>query len=222
MFILIAGGGIVGRNITKSLAKNHDVVVIDKDIKNCEKIASKYGAIAIHGDATNINTLKEAGIEKADYALGVMRYDAENLLFSLLAKNFKIKNIFVRMRDPEYKEAYEIAGATNIAHTVDMMTKKFIYDIENPEIRTVASLRNGRANISIITIPENSWIYGKTISEITKLRKFPEKIVVAGIFNQDIDKFIVPRGSTIVEKNSQIFLVGKKEDIKKAYEILIK
>ncbi|BEP29789.1 potassium channel family protein [Helicovermis profundi] len=222
MFILIAGGGIVGRNITKSLAKNHDIVVIDKDEKNCEIIASKYGAVAINGDATNIRTLKDAGIEKADYALGVMRYDAQNLLFSLLAKNFNIKNIFVRMRDPEYKEAYEIAGATNIAHTVDMMTKKFIYDIENPEIRTVASLRNGRADISIITIPKKSWVFGKSISEITKMRNFPKEIVVAGIFNQDLDKFIVPRGDTIVEKNCQIFIVGKKENIKNAYEILVK
>ena len=84
MYIIIAGGGIVGKSITKALVKNHDVVVIDNDFANCEKITSGYGAVAVQGDATNINTLREAGVEKCDYALGVMGRDSENLLFALL------------------------------------------------------------------------------------------------------------------------------------------
>lgn len=222
MFILIAGGGIVGRNITKHLAKNHDVVVIDKDYKNCEKISAKYGAVAIQGDATNINTLKEAGIETCDYALGVMRYDSDNLLFSLLAKNFKCKNIFVRMRDPEYREAYEIAGATNIAHSVQMMVNKFVLDIENPDIRRVASLRNGKAEISIVTLPEKAKCSGKKIMEIGTDKNFPKDIIIAGIFDLDLDELIIPRGDTTINGGNQIFLVGKREHVKEAYNYLKK
>jgi trk system potassium uptake protein TrkA len=222
MYIVIAGAGIVGRGIVESLNGKHDIVVIDEDINLCEKIYSKYGAVAIHGDATNINTLREAGIEKADYAIGAMRFDKNNLLFSILSKNFKVKNIFVRMRDPDYKEAYEIAGATNIGHSVKMLVNKFVLDIDTPEIRNVASLSNGKARISIITIPKNAKCSGKTVSEISKHKNFPDETVLAGIFDIENDKFIFPRGDKIINKNNQVFIVGTQENIQKAYKFLKK
>ena len=222
MNILIAGGGIVGRNITKELSKDHNVIVIEKDKELCEKIYSKYGAVAIQGDATNINVIKECGIEKIDYALGVMRYDAENLLFSLLCKNFGLTNIYVRMRDPEYKDAYKIAGATNIASAVDMMTKKFILDIQNPNIRRVASLRDGKAEISIVTLPEKCQAVGLSVKDIGNLKSFPNDCVIAGIFDLEKDTFVVPRGNPIVDAGNQIFLVGTRHSVTQAYKCLSK
>lgn len=222
MNILIAGGGIVGRNITKALSKDHNVIVIERDQDLCEKIYSKYGAIAIQGDATNINILREAGIDKIDYALGVMRYDSENLLFSLLCKNFGLKNIYVRMRDPEYRDAYEIAGATNIASAVDMMTKKFILDIQNPDIRRVVSLRNGRAEVSIVTIPKKSSVINVEIKDIASLKNFPEDCIIAGIFDVEKDEFVVPRGHTRIQAGNQVFLVGTSDSVRKAFKVLSK
>mgnify|MGYP003571733982 CR=1 FL=1 len=222
MNILIAGGGIVGRNITKALSKDHNVIVIEQNKELCEKIYSKYGAIAIQGDATNINILRESGIDKIDIALGVMRYDSENLLFSLLCKNFGIKRIFVRMRDPEYKDAYEIAGATNIGSAVDMLTKKFILDIQDPDIRRVASLRDGRAEVSIVSLPEHSVMKNKQIKDIANHKNFPDDCVIAGIFSIDEDKFVVPRGNTVIKENSQLFLVGTRDSVTKAFKVLSK
>ena len=222
MFVLIAGGGIVGRGITKALSKNHNVVVIDPDYDNCEKVSSKYGVIAIQGDATKISTLREAGIEKCDIAMGVMSEDNKNLLFALLSKNLGVKEIFVRMRDPEYRDAYELAGATNIGHSVDMMVNKFVLDAENPEIRIVASLQNGRAEISIVTLKESSKIPGMTIADIANNPKFPKNIVIAGLFDTEADTFIVPKGNTVIGQCNQVFLVGPREAIEKANHFFVK
>jgi len=222
MYIVIAGAGIVGRGIVKELSDTHDIVVIDPDKSLCEKIYSNYGAVAINGDATNINILREAGIEKADYAIGAMRYDKNNLLFAILAKNFDVKNIFVRMRDPEYKDAYKIAGATNIGHSVKMLVNKFVLDIDNPEIRTVASLSDGKARISIITLREGAKCSGKSVAEIANHKNFPDETVIAGIFDVENDEFIFPRGDKIVHEKNQIFIVGNESNIQKAYKYLKK
>lgn len=222
MYIIIAGGGIVGRNLTKALSKNHDIVVIDKDKTTCEQIYSRYGAVAINGDATTIRTVSDAGIEGCDYALAVMPKDSDNLIFALLAKNFGVKNIFVRMRDPEYEDAYRLAGATNIGGTVQMTVKKFVWDIENPEIRRVISFHDGKAEICIVTIPENSGISGKTVSQIVANEKFPKECLVAGIFDQNRDELIIPRGDTPISSGNQVFLVANRENVTKAFQILRK
>ncbi len=222
MYIIIAGGGIVGRGITKELSKIHDVVVIDPSFENCERIASLYGALAIQGDATKISTLREAGIEKCDIALGVMSEDTKNLLFALLSKNHGVEQIFVRMRDPEYKDAYELAGATNIGHSVDMIVSKFVLDIMNPEIRTVASLSNGKAQICIITLSAKAKVAGMSIRDIAQNKDFPNDIVIAGLFDIEQDAFVVPKGNTIIGENNQIFLVGPRDAINKAQRFLVR
>mgnify|MGYP006305468983 CR=1 FL=1 len=222
MYIIIAGGGIVGRNLTSLLVKDHDVVVVDKEQKVCERIYAEYGALTINGDATKIETLKEAGIDKCDIALGVMRLDSDNLVFSLLANDYGAEQILVRMREPEYESAYKLAGVTTIGSAINMIVNDFYIDIEQPEIRKVASISDGKAEISIITIPKKSSITNKTISEIVQAPEFPDNCIIAGIFDQNNEKLIIPRGNQKIMENNQLFLVASEENITKAANYLTK
>jgi trk system potassium uptake protein TrkA len=221
MYIIVAGAGVVGSSITKRLVSDHDVVVIDENQSVAEKVYAKYGAVSVVGDATNIDVLKDAGIEKADVAIGVMDSDSNNLSFSLLAKNFGVEKILVRMRKPEYKDAYELAGATNIGAVNEMLVDNFIIDIEEPNIRKVVSIGEGNAEVSIVTLPEEFKRSGSTVSEIVNSEGFPEECVIAGIFDQDSHKLRIPRGNTKLYKNDQLFLVATKENMEKAAEFLL-
>ncbi len=221
MYIIIAGGGIAGRNLTKSLVQKHDVIVIEKEQSVAEKIYSRYGAVTVLGSATRIDILKEAGIEKCDVAIAVMRDDADNLSFSLLAKNFGVEKILVRMREPEYENAYQMAGATNIAATMELIVDRFITDIEEPDVRKVASLGDGKAEVSILTIPPESRISGMKISEIVSQKNFPENCVIAGIFDKAQDRYIVPRGNREIFAGNQVFLVASKDDMERAANFLL-
>lgn len=221
MYIIIAGGGIAGSNLTKNLVEKHDVIVIEKEQSTAEKIYSRYGAVTVLGNATKIDVLKEAGIEKCDIAIAVMRNDADNLSFSLLAKNFGVEKILVRMREPEYESAYKMAGATNIAATMELIVDKFITDIEEPDVRKVASLGDGKAEVSILTIPPESRISGMKISEIVSQEKFPDGTVIAGIYDKKRDRFIVPRGNREIFAGNQVFLVASKEDMERAANFLL-
>lgn len=221
MYIIIAGGGIAGRNLTKNLVQKHDVIVIEKEQGVAEKIYSRYGAVTVLGSATRIDILKEAGIEKCDVAIAVMRNDADNLSFSLLAKNFGVEKILVRMREPEYQNAYQMAGATNIAATMELIVDRFITDIEEPDVRKVASLGDGKAEVSILTIPPESPISGMKISEIVSQKHFPENCVIAGIYDKSQDRYIVPRGNRQIFAGNQVFVVASEDDIKRAANFLL-
>ena len=221
MYIIIAGRGIAGRNLTKNLVQEHDVIVIEKDQSVAEKIYSRFGAVTVLGSATRIDILKEAGIEKCDVAIAVMRDDADNLSFSLLAKNFGVEKILVRMREPEYENAYEMAGATNIAATMELIVDRFITDIEEPDVRKVASLGDGKAEVSILTIPAESPISGMKISEIVNQKNFPENCVIAGIFDKTQDRYIVPRGNRKIFAGNQVFLVASEADMESAADFLL-
>jgi trk system potassium uptake protein TrkA len=217
MKIIIVGGGLVGRGLVHQLSARHNVVVIDRDLKKCEDIYAQYSAVTLNGDAKDLRILKSAGIEKADYFIASTGSDAENMVLTLLANGFSVPQIFVCMYDPEYENAYKMAGATEIASMATMVIHKFTLDIEKPEIRRLASFSDGKAEISIIDLPRESIHVGKTIATIAKDAGFPEDCIIAGVFDVENDALVIPRGHQVIEGGNQLFLVGSSASIEGAY-----
>ncbi|MGM0508552.1 MAG: potassium channel family protein [Fusobacteriota bacterium] len=223
MYIIVAGGGLIGRGITNMLVKNkHDVVVIDIDKERCDLIFKDSGAIAIHGSATNYDTLKEAGIKKADMLLTMMRSESDNISCALLAKSEGVPKIIGRMRDSEYEKAYELAGIDKIVSSSNLLLNQIIMEVEQPKIRKITTIRRGKAEVYAIKIEKKSKIIGKSIKDIASSSKFPKQCVFMGIYKETEDDFFIPRGEHIIDENDTVFLISKPLFIKKATDFLTK
>jgi len=141
MYIVVAGGGMVGGGLVRSLLDNkHDVVLIEQHKELCDKLYAETGVVAITGGATSIQALTEAGIRKADVVVAATGSDADNLACAILAKSFDVTRVIVRMRDPAYKNAYIVAGVHSIVRVTDLMVNQMMMDIENPEVRRITTI----------------------------------------------------------------------------------
>lgn len=219
MYVVIAGGGVVGGSLAGSLMENrHDVVVIEQDRAVCEFVSSRIGALAIHGTATNIDVLEEAGIEKADVAIGALPTDADNLAFVVLARNFGVPRIMAPMRTPRYETAYQLAGATTCINVGAFFVNQLVLEIEQPTLHQVATFGGGKATIVVATVPEGSVAHGKKVQEIATDESFPHECVIAGIYrrSEDGEEFIFPRGSIEVRAGDQVFLASDSANVRKA------
>ena len=221
MYIVIAGGGMVGGILTRRLLDNkHDVVIIDLDKEVCDKLYAETGVIAIHGSATNIETLIEAGIQKADVFVAATGSDACNLACSILAKSFNVSRIIVRMRHPDYRNAYRVAGADSIIRVTDLMVSQMLMDIENPEVRRITTIGGGKADIFVVIVPEKAKVAGKSIKDIASSRHFPSQCVFIAVYNKDTEELAIPSGKQIINEGDELFLVSTAENIKKAVDFL--
>ncbi len=121
MYIVIGGGGIAGGALARDLIdRKHSVVVIDPNREACEALYAQTGAVTVTGSALDINVLDEAGIGRADVAIGAMYRDVDNLTFALLARSRQVPQVIVKMRDPAYRDAFLAAGVTTICDVVGM------------------------------------------------------------------------------------------------------
>lgn len=221
MYIIIAGAGIIGHEVTKVLVSNkHDVVVIDRDPKACEAIYAETGALTIHGNATDIHTMEKAGAIKADVILCLMREAADNIACALLAKSLGIPRIVARLRNPRYAEAYTLAGVTTIVRMSDLLVNQIIMEVEQPKVRQVATLGGGKAQVYAVKVPEGAQSAGMKIRDITEKRKFPRDVVFVGIYREEAGDFLIPRGSNTLEEDDTVFLISKSQDIKRATDFL--
>jgi len=223
MYIIVAGAGNIGSQIIKILAENkHDLVVIDKDNDVCERIFAETGAMTVNGNANNINILKDAGAEKADYLLSFLHSDPQNISTSILAKTLGVRKVLAFVRKMNYEDAYKAAGVDMTVKLSDLLVNQIIMEIEKPPVQEIANLGTNRANIYAVQIPEKSKSVNKSIKEITNNKKFPKESVFIGIFREQEDKYMIPRGAHKIKQGDQIFLVSKPEHIKSISGILIK
>lgn len=223
MYIIIAGCGTIGQPLVKLLLQNgHDVVVIDKNAEICEIVYAETGALTIHGNATDLRILRQAGADKADAISCLMYSSADNIACSLLAKSLGIPRVVSRLRQPTYEEAYRLAGVNSIVRMADLLINQIIVEIEQPEIRKVTSIGGGKADIYTVKIPEKSRAIGMSVKDIGQSSKFPEECVIMGIYRVEKDEFFIPRGNNIILQGDDLFLVSKSQHMKAATDFLIR
>ena len=146
--------------------------------------------------------------------------DACNLACSILAKSFNVSRIIVRMRHPDYRNAYRVAGADSIIRVTDLMVSQMLMDIENPEVRRITTIGGGKADIFVIIVPEKAKVSGKSIKDIAASRNFPPQCVFIAAYNKDTEELVIASGKQIIKEGDELFLVSTAENIKKAVDFL--
>lgn len=212
MHIVIAGGGLMGITLAHRLlhgddAKEHYVVLLDRDSAVCDYAYHQIGAIAICGSATSLRTLEEAGIKRADVAVALMRNDADNLAFCLLAKRYGVERVLVRLRETDFREAYELAGATTIIPEVDLLINRFVTSIEEPQVRGLIDIGH-ELELLALDVPVDSPIDGKTVAEIAQ-----DPIFAGCNFVATYDRYgqlEIPRGPTEIHGGGEVILIASK------------
>jgi trk system potassium uptake protein TrkA len=220
MYIVIAGGGLMGTRLAARLVEENTVVVVEQDFKICEQIAHRVGAVTVEGSATNMDTLKEAGLRKADAAVGMMRNDADNLAFALLARHHGVERIAVRMRDEQFAEPYRLAGATVVVDTVDIVLQQLVMQIRTPEVRDAIPLgRQGEMSVFRLSIPRNANVGGMTLATLDRLDRFPRSCTVIAVIDPQ-DRVIPARGDTTLFAGGEILFVARNENLSELIELV--
>ncbi len=221
MYIVVAGGGMVGgRLVRRLLEKRHDVVIVDTSREVCNKLYAETGVVAICGKATKIDVLKEAGVEKADVVVVATPDDADNLASVILAKSLNVPRIIVRMRDPEYENAYKVAGVHKIVRVTDLMVNQMMMEVDDPKVRRITTIGGGRANIFMVIVPKGGQAAGKTVKEIAGDENFPSQCVFIAIYGEEKSELSIPRGEQVIREGDELFLISTAENIRKVADFL--
>ncbi|WP_304206512.1 potassium channel family protein [Peptostreptococcus russellii] len=119
-YTIVVGCGRLGAYIANSISNQSlDVTIIDKDESSFRKLALSYGGLAIVGNAINVETFIEAGIEKADSVVVVTDSDNINIMTAQLIKTyFNVPNVIIRLYDPEIESVYRELGIKTVCPSV--------------------------------------------------------------------------------------------------------
>jgi len=221
MFVIVAGAGTVGKKIAAQLMGNgHDVVVIDSDHDVCRTLYSETGVETVNGNATRLNVLSDARLDKADVLVCLMRNDADNIATAILARSRGVNRILARMRDTGYADAYKLSGVSTVLRVADLLINQVMTEIEQPKVKRIMSLAGGAAEMYAVVITDPSWAAGKTVTQLARHKNFPREAILAGIYRVASEAFVVPRGDTLLEAADTVYVVTPSRHIKIIADIL--
>ena len=115
MYTIVAGGGKVGSNVTRTLlALGHELTLIEQRPDRFARLEEEFGPTVIRGDATEIAVLERAGIARPpELVLAVTGDDEDNLIISQIAKeNYGVRKAVARVNDPRNQQHFDLLGIT--------------------------------------------------------------------------------------------------------------
>src|SRR5215217_6280401 len=116
MRVAIAGAGAVGRSIAEELlGAGHQVMLIEREPRQFSP-ESVEGADWVLGDACEVSTLEDSGIQLCDVVIAATGDDKANLVVALLAKTeFAVRRVVARVNNPANEWLYTEAWGVDVA-----------------------------------------------------------------------------------------------------------
>jgi trk system potassium uptake protein TrkA len=206
--VVIVGGGNIGFSIARSLEKeNIDVTIIEKDKNICRRLSEELdNVLVVNGDGTNINLLKEIGIDKCDALVSVVSHGEEiNLLSGLIAKKLGAQKAIVLVHRPAYQELYEQVGIDATVSPRLVAANQILKYVRQGEIIGVSVLEGGKAEIIEMLAGEDSKAVNKPLREI----KFPQGAIVGALAGKN--GVVIPTGNDEILPGMTVILITTPE-----------
>lgn len=210
MFLIIAGGGKVGRFLAQTLAeKKFNIVIIEKDETHAQNLASELDNIlVVAGDGCDPKVLENAKIEKAEIVVAVTGEDEDNLIISQLAKEtFKVPRAIARVNNPGNQIIFDKLGIDAISATT-VISKMIEEESSAGNLTTLLATRHGNLHILEFKLSPDSPATGKKIMDL----KLPLDCLLATIIRED--QTIFPRGATVLFPGDTVIVLTTLENEK--------
>ena len=215
MYVIVAGGGKVGYYLSKTLVStDHEVLLIEKDSQQASRLFEELGEIVLHGDACEMRTMKEAGMERADLVVAVTGDDEDNLVICQMAKRrFSVPRTIARVNNPQNEDVFQRLGIDETVSSTRVIFNLIEQRIES-EVIPLAALRRGNVEIVEINLTDESPVVGQTVGSLDMP---PEALVISIIRNGHA---MVPHNKTELRSQDSVIAIveaSREPDIRKLF-----
>lgn len=219
MKIVIAGAGGVGYQLASQLiAKEYDVVLIERNAEVAKHVANHLDCIIINDEANRLSVLREAGLESADCFISVTDSDEVNLVTALMAHSeFHVPRKIVRVGNSDYVKSKSF-GTSDLG----------INHLINPEMEAAAAIartvregaysdvylfKSEAVQMRTLSLTDESPFVALSLQEMRTAHG--GDYLVAAIIRDD--EVLIPTGHTVLRAGDLLQIVSDKETLEKLF-----
>lgn len=217
MYILIVGGGEIGYYLAKTLlVEGNHLGLVEGDQERCRELAEKLDVTVVNGDGSDLNVLREAGAEEAQYVVAVTGRDADNLVICQLAKRyFRVPLTIARVNDPKNQAVFKALGVDATVSTTALAAQVIQNALPLNGLRIFTIFQQGEVEITEAELKEDSPVAGLPVSQ---LQLPAECVLIAVVRNGGVD---LPRGGTVLRAGDRVFALARRQKVEALEAVLL-
>jgi len=214
MYMILVGGGNVGLQLAKRLlARNHEVLVVERDPRQYQRLCSLIGEENVFiGDGCEMMMQKEAGFGRADVVVAITGEDEDNLIVCQMAKVvWNVDRVVARINDPSHETIFAQIGIDDTVSATGIIYSLIEQQITPDLMLPVGALNRGNVEVVEVQLSSRSPVINKKVREVT----LPPQTMIVWVLRDDHGLMV--DGDTVLEvRDTIVALVPRSsaEDLK--------
>ncbi len=197
--IMILGGSRIGRKTADSLGKQHYVKLIEKDRQRSYQLSNILSnTLVINGDGTDMELLRQEGLEKMDAFVAVTGNAETNILSCLLAKQMGVKRTIAEVENMDYIHLAENIGVNTIVNKKLITASRIFRFTMTEEVSSIKCLTGTEAEVMEFMVKPDAPATRGCLAEID----FPREAIIGGVIRGK--KAFIARGDTNIKPYDRV------------------
>jgi trk system potassium uptake protein TrkA len=204
-YVIIAGGGKVGYNLGRALLKKGDeVVILDKRPSRFHELHDDLGEAVVFGDACEIRTMVQVGMERADLVVAVTGDDEDNLIICQSAKRwFGVPRIIGRVNNPANEDTFRKLGIEETISATRLMYQLIEQEVSTSDVIPLSMLERGSLEVVEIKLQENS----PALKAPVKSLNLPPECLLVAVVRDNLAQTV--SGDTQLQTNDRVVALAQ-------------
>ncbi|MGV0635850.1 TrkA family potassium uptake protein [Mycolicibacillus trivialis] len=206
MRVGIAGAGAVGRAVARELLDNgHKVLLIERQTGHYQP-GEVDDADWLLGDAAELSTLEEAGLQTCDVVIAATGQDKVNLAVALLAKTeFAVPRVVARVNETRNEWLFTEEWGVDVAvSTPRAIVANVEGAIDVGHLVPVMGLRQSQVNLAKLTLPATNPLVGQRICDV----ELPADTALVVVLRDD--ETILPRSPQMLAAGDELVFAANR------------
>lgn len=199
--IFILGGGNIGKQIASNLENKSEVKLIDKDEKRCLQLAGELEkTLVIKAEGSDIETLKDEGLEGADVFIAVTEKDETNILTCLLARQQGVRRTLALVSQPELLGLASDLGIDACISPRLAAASTILRFVRRGEIISLATIEGSNSEVLEIEVKAESGILDTPLKDL----HFPRGAIIGAIVRGE--DYEIPTGDSRLAAGDRVVI----------------
>jgi trk system potassium uptake protein TrkA len=216
MYAIVAGGGKVGANITRSLlAMGHEVTLVEQRRDRFEQLEAELGPVVLAGDATEIFVLERAGIARPpDLVVAVTGDDEDNIVIAQIAQDgYQVPKVVARVNDPRNQVHFDLLGVTRTLCATSGLLGLVEHEVPEHGLVKLLELRREGLEVVELQVSPEAPAAGKRVAGLS----LPDDVRLVSITRNGVAE--VASLDTVIRPGDQVIAIlkpGLEDGLRKA------
>jgi len=208
--IIFYGGSRIAQKAAQSLPDDLNIKILEADRERCEYLSQKLSnVLIINTDGSNMENLKEEGIEDTDAFVAVTDNSEANIFACLAAKRFGVHKTIADVENIDYMSMAEGLDVGTVLNKKTIAASYIYQMLLNATVLNVHNLASADAEIVEFMATEDSRATNGKVRSLD----LPEGATIGGIVRAG--EGILVNGETKILPNDQVVVLCKSDVIRK-------